>query len=142
MAKDREEAIKLIKKKLNGETLLNYADIGVISGYHEKYILKLKKQLLNGELRTEHGNKNRKPVNTIPDDERQYIIDLFKRSNVSVRKFCKFYGKRSYSCIYSVLKKEGLLENSEYSRKNVSRKAKERRKKEAKKKEQDKVTKK
>ena len=56
-----------------------------------------------------HGNKNRKPVNTISEEEKKYIIDLYKRSNASIRKFCKFYGKRSYSCIWHVLKEAGLI---------------------------------
>lgn len=120
----KEEAVELIKKKLNGDTMLMYTEIAEITGYHPKYILKLKRQVLNNELSFVHGNKNRKPINTIPEEEREYIIDLFKRSNVSVRKFCKFYGKRSYSCIYNVLRKEGLLEDSEFSRKNVAKRKK------------------
>ena len=28
----------------------------------------------------------------------------FKKSSVSIRKFCKFYNSRSYSCIYNTIK--------------------------------------
>lgn len=105
----KEEAVKLITKKLNGETLMSYEEIATVTGYHPKYVLKLKKEILNNEISLEHGNKNRKPVNTIPEDEKKYIIDLYRRSNVSVRRFCKFYGKRSYSCIYNVLKEADLV---------------------------------
>ena len=105
----KEEAVFLIKKKLNGDKFMTYKDIASITGYHPKYILRLKKEILNNEINLEHGNKNRKPVNTITEQEKKYIINLYKRSNVSIRKFCKFYGKRSYSCIYNTLKEAGLL---------------------------------
>lgn len=105
----KEEAISLIKKKLNDETFMTYKDIALVTGYHPKYILKLKKEILDGSISVEHGNKNRKPVNTISEEEKQYIINLYKRSNASIRKFCKFYGKRSYSCIYNVLKEANLI---------------------------------
>ena len=105
----KEEAVALMKEVMEGRSFLQYKEIAKITGYHEKYLLKLKKELEAGTIRMEHGNKNRKPKNTLPDEEREYIIDLYKRSNVSVRKFCKFYGKRSYSCIWHVLKDEGLI---------------------------------
>lgn len=103
------EAVELINKKLSGNSFLSYQEIATITGYHPKYILKLKKEILNNDIRLEHGNKNRKPVNTISEQEKKYIIDLYRRSNVSIRKFCKFYGKRSYSCIYNVLKEADLI---------------------------------
>ena len=43
------------------------------------------------------------------EEEKQKIITLYKKSNVSIRKFCKFYNKRSYSCIYNLLKENGLI---------------------------------
>lgn len=107
----KEDAVLLIKKKLDGETLLTYKEIAFITGYHPKYILKLKKEVLNDNISLVHGNKNRKPVNTISEKEKQYIIDLYKRSNASIRKFCKFYSRRSYSCIYNVLSEAGLLKD-------------------------------
>ena len=105
----KEEAVTLMKEVMEGRSFLQYKEIAKITGYHEKYLLKLKKELEAGTIRMEHGNKNRKPKNTLPDEERDDIIDLYKRSNVSVRKFCKFYGKRSYSCIWHVLKDAGLI---------------------------------
>ena len=105
----KAEAVELINKKLAGESFLSYIDIATITGYHPKYILKLKKEILNNEIHLQHGNKNRKPVNTISEQEKKYIVNLYRRSNVSIRKFCKFYGKRSYSCIYNVLKEADLL---------------------------------
>ena len=105
----KKEAVDLIKKALNNESFLNYKEIAAVTGYHEKYLLKLKKDVEADNISFVHGNTNRKPANSISDEERQYIIKLFKRSNVSVRKFCKFYGKRSYSCIWHVLRDAGLI---------------------------------
>lgn len=109
MMNRKAEAVDLINKKIAGNSFLSYQEIATITGYHPKYILKLKKEILNNEIRLEHGNKNRKPINSISEQEKKYIIDLYRRSNVSIRKFCKFYGKRSYSCIYNVLKEADLI---------------------------------
>ena len=109
MDRDRTLAISLINDKLNGKTTLNYKEIAELSGFHPKYILRLKREILDNTLSLVHGNKNRKPINAISDEEERQIVSLFQRSHASVKKFAKFYGKRSYSCIYSVLKKHGLI---------------------------------
>lgn len=105
----KQDAVNLMQDVLDGKSYLTFKEIAQITGYHEKYLLKLKKELLNNTISLEHGNKNRKPKNTISDEEREYIIKLYKRSNTTIRKFCKFYAKRSYSCIWHVLKEEGLI---------------------------------
>lgn len=105
----KEQAVDLIKKVSSGESYLTYKEIAKLTGYHEKYLLKLKKELNEGKLSLVHGNKDRKPVNTISEEERKYIISLYKRSNTTIRKFCRFYAKRSYSCIWHVLHNEGLI---------------------------------
>ena len=106
---NKEYAVELINKKINKDSFLTYDEIATLTHYHPKYILKLKRQILNNTFSMEHGNKNRKPINAISEEEKKYIIDLFKRSNVSIRKFSRFYKKRSYSCIYTVLKEAGLI---------------------------------
>lgn len=107
--KKKELAVKLINDKINGKTFLNYKEIADITGYHPKYILKLKKEVLDGSISLVHGNKNRIPANIMSDEEKQKIISLYKKSNVSIRKFCNFYNNRSYSCIYNLLKENNLL---------------------------------
>ncbi|MBR1376462.1 MAG: hypothetical protein IJ565_01475 [Bacilli bacterium] len=109
MARDRDLAITLIKDKLDGKTTLNYKEIAELSDFHPKYILKLKKEILDGTISLVHGNKNRKPINAISEEEEMQIVNLYQRSHASIKKFAKFYGKRSYSCIYSVLKKHNLI---------------------------------
>lgn len=105
----KEHAVELMRRVMAGDSYLTYKEIAKITGYHEKYLLKLKKDLENGELSFVHGNTNRRPINTITEEEKKYIISLYKRSNTSIRKFCKFYAKRSYSCIWHVLKDAGLI---------------------------------
>ena len=49
-------------------------------------------------------------------------ISLYKRSNASIRQFCRFYGRRSYSCIYNVIKEyeEELRKEEENESKNTN----------------------
>lgn len=103
MDKKKSLAIDLIKKKISKDTYLSYDEIAEITGYHTKYLFKLKKDIMNGSVSLEHGNKNRRPINAISDEEKRKIKELYQRSSVSVRKFCKFYSKRSYSCIYNIV---------------------------------------
>lgn len=106
MKNDKEEAIKLIKKKLKKESYLTYNEIAEICGYHPKYIFKLKKQIENNTISLVHGNKDRKPINALSEEEKDKIRKLYSKSTVSIRKFCKFYNTRSYSCIYNAIKKD------------------------------------
>ncbi|MBR2587971.1 MAG: hypothetical protein IKF82_01790 [Bacilli bacterium] len=105
----KKEAVRLIKEKMNKKTFLSYKEIAELTGYHPKYILKLKKDVIEGNINFVHGNKNRIPVNSMSEEEKQKIINLYKKSNVSIRKFCNFYHTRSYSCIYNLLKENGLI---------------------------------
>ncbi len=108
----KEQAYQLIKNKLEKDSYMSYKEISQITGYHPKYLLKLKREILEGNFKLEHGNKNKKSPHSLPQDEVDKIIGLYKRSHASIRKFCKFYNKRSYSCIYNVLKENNLI-NSE-----------------------------
>ena len=105
----KEITIKWIERKLRKESFFSYNEIAELTGYHPKYILKLKKEVMNGTVSSIHGNSNKKPHNALSDEEVQYIINLYKRSHVSIKKFYKFYGKRSYSCIYNTLDRAGLI---------------------------------
>ena len=113
MNKRKYDAASLIIKKLKNDTLMTYKEIAELTGYHEKYILKLKREILNKNFSLEHGNKNKKPVNAIDPKEEEYICSLYRRSKASIRQFSRFYSKRSYACIYNVLKRNGLLEEQE-----------------------------
>lgn len=105
----REQLLFFLQKKLSGELNMTYEEIANVTGYHPKYILRLKKEYLKKGLSLVHGNKNRKPAIAIPKEEEEKIVNLYKRSNASIRKFALFYRKRSYSCIYNILKKHNLI---------------------------------
>lgn len=105
----KEIAIKWIERKLRNESFFTYDEIAELTGYHPKYLLKLKKQVIDGTISSMHGNTQKKPHNALSEEEVQYIINLYKRSHVSIKKFYKFYGKRSYSCIYNTLDRAGLI---------------------------------
>ena len=113
MKYDKKDTARFIQEKLDGKSMLTYKEIASITGYHPKYILKLKKEILDGTIELEHRNKNKTSYKAIPKEEEEKIVSLYKRSNASVRRFCKFYGRRSYSCIYYILKKHGLLEKNQ-----------------------------
>lgn len=102
-------AVKLIKDKLVGKNFMTYKEIAYVTNYHPKYILKLKKEILDGSIALVHGNKNKQSSKAISKEEEEKIVSLYKKSSVSVRKFCRFYGRRSYSCVYNILKKNGLI---------------------------------
>lgn len=105
----KEMIIKWIKRKMRGESFFTFDEIAQYTDYHPKYLLKLKKQIESGTVNIAHGNKNKRAHNALSDDEVKYIVDLYKRSHVSIKKFYKFYGKRSYSCIYNTLDRAGLV---------------------------------
>lgn len=105
----KEIAYDLIKRKLEDNSFMTYKEIAEITGYHPKYLLKLKKEVQSNTINLIHQNKGRQPINTISEEEKKYITSLYKRSHASIRRFVKFYGKRSYSCVYNVLKEEGLI---------------------------------
>ena len=65
--------------------------------------LKHEVKIKDGTIKMEHGNKNRKSYNAISDEEKEKIKYLYSKSSASIRKFAKFYSKRSYSCIYNII---------------------------------------
>ena len=109
MVHNRALAIKLIEDKLNKRGFMTYCEIANVTNYHPKYILKLKEEVIKKEIKPEHGNKNRTHARALSQEEMTKIINLYRKSHVSIRKFCQFYSKRSYSCIYGVLKKNNLI---------------------------------
>lgn len=113
MKEKKALAVKYIYDKLNKKSFLTYEEIASITGYHPKYILRLKKEIINGTIRLEHGNKNKEPINKMSVEEEEKIVNLYRRSKASVRQFCRFYNRRSYSCIYNILKKHGLLHHDQ-----------------------------
>ena len=71
--KRKIQASKMIIDKLRGDSYLTYNEIATLTNYHPKYILKLKKEIINGTISLEHGNKNKEPINKISDKEYRVI---------------------------------------------------------------------
>ena len=59
--------------------------------------------LIELAIRLADEGKSAEEIAKIVEEEKKKIRDLYKRSSVSIRKFAKFYSKRSYSCIYNVI---------------------------------------
>ena len=72
----KEIAYDLIKRKLDGNVFMTYKEIAYITGYHPKYLLRLKKEIEEGTINLVHQNKGKQPVNTISIEEKNYIISL------------------------------------------------------------------
>ena len=81
---NKKEAVKLIEDKLNNKTFLTYKEIAEITGYHPKYILKLKKEVIDGTISLEHGNKNRVPANVMSEEEKEKIMLVFENFVTSI----------------------------------------------------------
>ena len=81
----KEMIVKWIERRMRNESFFTYEEIADAVGYHPKYILKLKKEIENGSVSIVHGNKNRHSQNSVPDEEKEYIIDLFKCSHFMVK---------------------------------------------------------
>lgn len=109
MKSSKKEIVDMINDKLSGKSSLTFNEIAILTGYHPKYVLKIKKEILNNTVQLEHGNKNKSSYNALSENEKEKIIKLYKKSTVSLRRFCKFYGTRSYSCLYNLLKENNLL---------------------------------
>ena len=79
MKKNKREAIKLIIKKIKNDSYLTYEEISIITGYHTKYLFKLKKSILDGTISLEHGNKNKETKSGRPDKTAGETIFRLKR---------------------------------------------------------------
>ena len=86
----KADAIELMKRVMSGESYLNYKEIAKITGYHEKYLLKLKKELEAGTISLVHGNTNRKPKNTISDETKNKILELRRSYEYEISNFKHF----------------------------------------------------
>ena len=82
----KSDAIELMKRVMSGDSYLTYKEIAKITGYHEKYLLKLKKDLEAGTISLVHGNTNRKPKNTITQEEREnFVVNIATDISDSVK---------------------------------------------------------
>lgn len=99
---NKKELIVLLQNKGNQ----TYKDLSLISGYHEKSLVRIFKQLERGEYSSIHGNIGKIPYNKIAEKKKQELIELYQTSNYSSkREFYLYLCSLGYSYSYSFLTK-------------------------------------
>lgn len=99
----REKLINLLKNKGN-QTFL---ELSLKTGYHEKSLVRISKQLKNDDYSLIHRNKYRSPKNRVNDEKRRELIELFENGNYKTKK--EFYlenANYSYSFLCKLIKKK------------------------------------
>lgn len=72
---DKSELLEILKNR--GEK--TYKEIAIDTGYHEKSLIRLSKQIKDNNYNVEHQAKGKKPNNYIKPDIRENIITLYKQ---------------------------------------------------------------
>lgn len=81
----KKEIIDLLQNKKNK----TYKELSLISGYHEKSLVRISKQLERGEYSSIHGNTGKVPHNKIEEKKKKEILELYQKGNYSGKK--EFY---------------------------------------------------
>lgn len=63
--KNKKYALQLLKEKINGERIITYVSISELSGYSEKQIRRLSKEIENKDIDSliTHASKGKTPNN-------------------------------------------------------------------------------
>ena len=98
----KESVIKLLKNRQ-----VSYKELANITGYHEKSLIRLNKEIKNNTISVIHGNKGKKPHNYIDNETKEKLIDNYKKNNYKSIKsyYNKLKGKYSYSFLCKLLPK-------------------------------------
>lgn len=116
----REDVIKLLRRKGNR----TFRELSEITGYHEKSLSRIWKNMKEGTYTEIHQNKGRKPHNKIEDKEKADLIIKFKSGKYFTKKsFCQDLCKNGYSYSYSfiakLVKKEKRDKKIKQKQKNI-----------------------
>lgn len=116
MLKSEElKRVKLIEACINGECTVKQVSIAL--GLSERRIKQIKKEVKeNGVQSIQHGNRGRKPKNTISDEIKSKILELRNSYEYEISNFKHFQElleekeniKISYSALYRILKSAGI----------------------------------
>ena len=98
----KENVIKLLKNRQ-----VSYKELANITGYHEKSLIRLNKEIKNNTISVIHGNKGKKPHNYIDNETKEKLIDNYKKNNYKSIKsyYNKLKGKYSYSFLCKLIPK-------------------------------------
>ena len=80
---------KVSKKELKKYLLskkYTYKELSNITGYHEKSLIRLNRELKNNNFKEEHGNLNKNPHNKIDDDIKNDLIKIYNDNNFKNKK--------------------------------------------------------
>lgn len=115
--KTKIEVINLLK-----ERKYSYKELSEITGYHEKSLIRMNKQIRNGNISVEHKNKNRTPHNYINQNIKSNLIKQYKNGEFkSYSEFHKYLNKYSYTFIYKLLS-QNVIKNEHKNFKIIKRK--------------------
>jgi len=130
LKKSIKKVIKLLElKKINN---LTFKNISKLTGYHEKSLIKINKELkiYGKDEILQHGNKNKPSHNAITKDEQDYIMMLknnskqcklllFYKDYIDICNKDNLFKPRSYSAVCSVIRKNGSASSSTLVSKHI-----------------------
>lgn len=116
MLKDKDlKRATLIEACINGKCTVK--QVAYALGISERRVKQIKKEVKeNGVKSIQHGNRGRKPKNTIPDETRKKILELRSSYEYEISNFKHFQEllkeheniEISYSALYNILKNAGI----------------------------------
>ena len=116
MLKPKElKRVTLIEACIDGKCTVK--QVANVLGISERRVKQIKKEVKESGVQSiQHGNRGRKPKNTIPDEIRKKIIELRNSYGYEISNFKHFQEllnereniKISYSALYSILKNAGI----------------------------------
>ena len=92
--KNKEYALSLLKKKINGEEVISFVAISDLTGYSEKHIRRLSKEVENKDIDSLliHSNTGKPSHNSASNLEIEYIRQFKKQyPNISISQFMDIY---------------------------------------------------
>lgn len=112
----KEKVIKLLKNRQ-----VSYKELASITGYHEKSLIRLNREIKNNTLNIIHGNTGKKPHNYIDDETKAKLVENYKKSNYKSIKsyYNKLKGKYSYSFLCKLLPKNNNEKTFLFKRKAI-----------------------
>ena len=105
----------LIEACIKGQCTIK--QVATVLGLSERRVKQIKKEVKeNGVKSIQHGNRGRKPKNTIPDETKKKILELRSSYEYEISNFKHFEEllkereniNISYSSLYNILKKAGI----------------------------------
>ena len=94
MKKDKKQALELLKQKVNGELVITYKEITRKTGYGERQLIRLSKEIEKRDIDSVlvHGLTSKSSNNSAPQQEIEYIENFKKKYlKISISQFMDIY---------------------------------------------------